>query len=824
MRRPGGSEVTGRLVGFCNDVRYALRGLKNAPGYAVTMVVTLALGLGAVTAMLAVVDSVLLRPVRLPHPEELVMISGGHVHAGPTFLLSFAQVEEIRRETRLFREVSGYRSEPAPVGTKDGTRMAVMVEATPNLFEMLGVQARHGRVMTAGDAEAPVAVINAAFARERMHAMEHAVGSTIKVLGQSRTVIGVLPDGMHFPQGVQAPMVYVPMSLRKGAQSGVFDDAAMVLARLKPEVTRQQAIEELRSLFLHQAGTRDPNPQVPEVHFYSDYLTGDLRTGLLALLGGCTVLLLIACANAANLQIVRAAGRIMELHVRAALGASRTRLLQQAMTESVVVSLVGAALGGGIAYLLVRMARTAFAARYSRFEELTVHPLILGACALLALGAGALASIAPLPQIRKASAASAMRATRATRPSRVPGLLVMVQVGLTCVLLVVSTLFVKTLRALEDVPLGFDPQNVTTVVLMQQNQHQDPELTRQTVGKLLDAFAALPGVEAATMQSAVPFSSFNMGLNGATDVSGREHREGDSASYSLVSSNFVHASGLRLIRGRDFLPRDDGSGAIVALVNQEFVGRFFGNRDPIGATVKFSRGPHDTDADMPFLQPMNVVGVVQNEMQGGDLGAPFEPMVYLDYRQLPNGSMFVQLFNLTSEFAVRSRLPQQALDAELRGALQRTAPGMAEMSMTSMEESIASSLSERRLTLRLVSSFGAVALLLAAIGIYGVLSYTVMQRRKEIGIRMALGSSRSGATKLVVRQAGMMVLLGVAIGFAAAWPAGRALRSFLFGVGALDPWAFSVTAGVLLVVGMIAAMAPAWRAARVNPMEVLRAE
>ena len=813
---------------FCNnvwlDVRYALRGLKNAPGYAVTMVVTLALGLGAVTAMLAVVDSVLLRPVALPHPEQLVMISGRHVHAGPTFLLSFAQVNEISRETRLFRDVSGYQSEPAPIGTEDGSRMAVLVRTTPNLLAMLGVHAARGRLMAGRDAEAPIAVVNAAFARERMHGSAKAVGATIKISGQTRTVIGVLPDGVHFPQGVEAPMVYEPMPLHKGAMSEVFDDAAMVLARLKPGVTRQQATEELSSLFLHQAGAKDTNPMIPDVYSYSDYLTGDLRTGLLTLLGGCALLLLIACANAANLQIVRAAARMTEMHVRAALGASRARLLQQAMTQSIVVSLAGAALAGGIAYALVTATRHVYAARYSRFEELTVHPLIFGACALLALGVGALASVAPLPQIRKASAASAMRVGQTTRPSRVAGLLVMLQVGLTCVLLMVSGLFVKTLRALEDVPLGFDAHHVTTVVLMQQDQHQDPEVSRQIVGKVLDAFAALPGVESAAMQSSVPFSSFGMGLNGATDVSGRAYHDGDSASYSLVSSNFVRASGLRLIRGRGFLPLDDGSGATVALVNREFGRRFLGNRDPVGATVKFHRGPHDTDADLPFLQPMNVVGVVENEIQGGDLGAPFEPMVYLDYRQLPKGSMFVQLFNLTSEFAIRSRLPQATLNAELRAAIRRTAPGMAEMSIQPMEESIASSLNQRRLALRLVSSFGAVALLLAAIGIYGVLSYSVTQRRREIGIRMALGSSRRGATKLVVQQAGMMVLLGLAIGCAAAWPAGRAVRSFLFGVGALDPWVAGATAAMLLLVSVIAAMAPAWRAARVNPMEVLRAE
>ncbi len=255
--------------------------------------------------------------------------------------------------------------------------------------------------MASSDAEAPVAVVNAAFARERMHGAAKAVGAAIKISGQTRTVIGVLPDGVHFPQGVEAPMVYEPMPLHKGAMSEVFDDAAMVLARLKPGVTRQQATEELRSLFLHQAGAKDTNPVIPDVYSYSDYLTGDLRTGLLTLLGGCALLLLIACANAANLQIVRAAGRMPEMHVRAALGASRARLLQQAMTQSVVVSLAGAALGGGIAYVLVTAARHVYAARYSRFEELTRASVDFWRLRAACVGSGSIGfhrSAAPNPQ------------------------------------------------------------------------------------------------------------------------------------------------------------------------------------------------------------------------------------------------------------------------------------------------------------------------------------------------------------------------------------------------------------------------------------------
>jgi putative ABC transport system permease protein len=804
------------------DIRYALRGLKNAPSYAVTLIVTLALGLSTATAMLAVVDSVLLRPVALPHPERLVMIAGRHGHDSSTFDLSSKQIADMRRDTRLFTAVSGWEGMPKPIEAGDGVRMGLLIEVTPNFFRMLGVPAKYGRLMGENDKGAPVAVVNAAFVRERLPGGSKAVGAAIRMSGRSFTIIGVLPDGVQFPNGVDTAIVYTPLTLA-GGKDFWFGDSAMVISRMAPGVTIAQATAELRSLFAHEVTASDPNPVIPYVRSYTEFLTGNMQTGLLALLGGCVVLLMIACANAANLQIVRATGRLAEMHVRSALGASFGRLLQQVLTESLVVSLLGASLGGIIAYGLIAGARKAYAGQFARFEELSLHPMIFGACVLLAVGAGVLAAVAPVLRVRRSTRLAATTA-RATHRSRVAGMLVVLQIALTCVLLVVSGLFLRTFRALEEVPLGFDPHGVTTVVLMPQDQHQDPQVLKQTMTQLLDAFRALPGVQVATMQSSVPFSSFNLGLNGTTDVSGRTYRDGDSAFYSLVSSNFVRASGMRLLRGREFLPADDGSAAMVALVNRAFVQKFLAGRDPIDVTLRNHRGPHDTDADLPFVQPMTIVGVVENELQGGDLGAPFQSMVYLDYRQLPKGSMFNQVFSLAMEFAVRSNLPQGTLDTELRAAIRRTAPGLAEMSMQSMEESIGSSLSERRLALRLVSSFGAVALILAAIGIYGVLSYTVAQRRKEIGIRMALGSSRSGATKLVMSHAGTLVLLGIAVGCIAAWPAGHAVRSFLFGVGTVDPWAFSATAAVLLLVSAIAAIAPAWRAARVDPMEVLRTE
>lgn len=401
----------------------------------------------------------------------------------------------------------------------------------------------------------------------------------------------------------------------------------------------------------------------------------------------------------------------------------------------------------------------------------------------------------------------------------------MLQIALTCVLLVTSGLFVRTFQALQNVKLGFDPHGVTTLVLMTEDQHKDPELSRQTIARLLERFEALPGVESATMQSSIPFSNSNVSLNGTTEVSGRVFREGDTAFYSLVSANFVRASGMRLLQGRGFLPQDDSSPAMVALVNDAFVKKYLEGRDPIGARVKLHRRPQEKDSDLPFTQTFTVVGVVENELQGGNLGAPYEPMVYMDYLQLPKGAEINQLYSIMGgQFAVRSALPQAIVNKELRAAMKQVAPDMAEMSLRPMEEGIAQSLNQRRLALRLAAGFGGVALILSAIGIYGVLAYSVELRRREIGIRMALGSSRTRATWLVVRQAGMMVLFGLIPGVVGGWAAGHAVKSFLFGVKMLDPSTLSVVAILLLLVCGIAATVPAWRAAWVDPMEALRTE
>lgn len=805
------------------DLRYALRSLRRAPGYAAAVILTLALGLGSVATMLAVVDSILLRPVPLPHSRQLVMIYGKTKQAGTWGDLSYDQIETLRRDSHSFSAVAGYAATAKAVGTPDGVRWAIYTGITPGFFRMLGVPARMGRLLNNQDATRPVVLVSYDFWQERLHGDPHVLGSILQLSGTMRTIVGVLPQGLEFPFGTGSPVVYAPISLQAKDKGLLFTGAALALGRLKPGISSSQALAETRSLLTHDHDPNGVESRRLTMESVTHFLTAGLKAPLLALLGGVGILLLIACANAANLQIARATERLAEMQVRSALGASFPRLLQQLLIESLIVSLVGAAVGGVLAVAAIAAIRAAYAGRFPRFNELAMHPAVFSTLALLALVAGILASLAPAWSIgRRTVAAGSQRTT--TPRNRVSGFLVVLQITLTCILLVTCGLLVRTFRALKQVPLGFDPHHVTTLVLMPQDDHQPSERLRQIDTRLLDRFEALPGVEAAAMQTSIPFSNYSASLDGTTDVSGRAFHKGDSAFYSIVSSGFVRASGIHLLRGRGFQPEDDGSAAMVALVNQAFVEKFLAGRNPLGVALRMHRSPGDKESDVPLTGTLTVVGVVQNELQGQNLGSTFEPMVYLDDLQIPKGSAFLEIFGMMSQFAIRSPLPQDVLDKEIRTTLKQVAPDVAEMQLQPMEKGIAASLGERRLALRLVSGFGAMALLLAAIGIYALLAYAVTLRQREIGIRMALGCSRTGVTRLILGQAARLVLWGLLPGIAGAWVAEHAIRSFLFGVKALDPLALGTSVALLAATAAIAAAVPAWRAAQVDPMEVLRIE
>ncbi|WP_047498376.1 ADOP family duplicated permease [Terriglobus sp. TAA 43] len=819
------------LERVAQDIRYAIRGLNASPAYTITLILTLALGLGFVTTMAAIVESILIKPVALPESTRLVQVYSANGAEGMTAspqALSYRTIDALRANARSLAGVGAFNTMVHPVRTGSETRVTPVVEVTPDLFGVMGLNAKLGRLINASDRDGLNVVVSEGFWRERMHSDAHVVGSTIYVAGKLRTVIGVLPAGAPVAPGMGEVVVYLPISLNAKDEDEFGIENAATIARLKPGVTRQQALADVQNVFAHVPRKNGEKERHIALRSYQQLVVGDMETPLFALLGGVAVLLLIACANAANLQIGRAANRIPEMQMRSALGASFWRLMQQMVTESILVSLLGATFGAWIAYGAVGMVRRAYGETYPRFDELAVSPTVLSVTAMLALLVGIAATLLPLLSIYRATRGSTGHAQISTKnvthSSQLPRLLVAIQVALTCILLVVSGLFVKTMQSLENVKLGFDPHGVTTMILVPVDRTQSPTHSRQQEIELLHKFEALPGVESATMQTSLPFSAYNMTLDGTTEIVGRPFHKGENAFYSMVGTNFVKTSGIRLLQGRSFTQSDENAASVVVLVNEAFVKKYLAGRQLLQSQLHFHREEGETEADLPFAQAMTVIGVVENEVQGGDLGAPYEPMVYVNNLQLPKGSMFEQLFNMSAQYAVRSNLSQDALAAELRGVLRKDAPGMAEMSLKPMEEAVAESLEQRKLAIRLVASFGMAALVLSAVGIYGVLSYSVSRRTREIGIRMALGSTRLKAATLVMQQAGLMVGLGLLPGLAAAWCAGYLLRSYLFGVRPLDLATLIEVGVMLLAIAAAAAGIPARRAATVNPVNALRAE
>ena len=812
-----------RLV---QDLRYAIRSLRAVPAYTVTLIGTLALGLGCVAIMLAIVDSVLLRPIALAHSEQLVKLwgqGGPEGYHSSDFELSFSVVDELQRSSTLFSGIATYNTDIHPLTAQDGTRITLITSASSNLFQLLGLSAHYGRLFLPADRGQPVVVVGDGFWRERLHADPHAIGTVVELFGKPRTIIGVLSAGVQFPQGGGSNSVFVPVAINAKGENEFGLDSADTIARLKPGVSAAQALAEAQSIYLNTGKTPVERQRRLMMRSYQDTVTRDMQKPLWTLLAGVGALLLIACANAANLQIGRATNRVGEISIRSALGASFGRIVQQLITESLLVAFTAAALATSIAFFAIRLLRHAYGNDYTRFDEISLHPGMLLAIVLLAILAGIISTVAPALRLRKQVLRSS-GVKGSARSSALPGILVALQIAVTCVLLAVSGLLTRTLHSLADVKLGFDPRHVSTLVLMPADQSQSPQLSRDLEARLLERFNTLPGVEGVTTQSSVPFSSFNVNLNGRTDVEGHAYREGDSANYSLVSTNFVRVSGIHLLQGRTFTQADESSADIVVLVNEAFVHAFTPDRGALGTVIRFHRNPGETDADQPVAQDMTIVGVVENELQGGALDTPYQPLVYLDFAQFPRQSMLSQIFNMSAQYAVRSSLPLAVLDRELRAAIKQDAPSMVEMSLRPMSEGVEQSLGQRRLALRLVTGFSSVALLLSAAGIYGVLAYSVALRRREIGIRMALGSSKKETATFVLRQALRMVLIGLIPGIAGAWASGHAIRSFLYGVGPLDPSTVAVVALLLLLTTVLAAALPTLRAVQVDPAETLRAE
>ena len=812
------------MCALWQDLRYTFRQLRNAPVYALTAVLTLALGLGAATAMLAIVDSVLLRPVALPHAEQLVSF-GTVIPDGQSPYFNYPDFDALRTRAHSLQAVAGWSSVPGPVTTPDGTRVGAVFQVEPGFFQVPNVPARLGRTLSAQDGYAPLAVVTDEFWQGRLGGSRHAVGSTIKVNNRLVTVAGILPPGFSFPY-LAGEAVYLPFEPDEKREKDPTFSYLAITARLKPDATVSAAAAEARSVYAHAGLPSENNRGRLLVRTYRDSIVSNEQPALIALLGACAMLLLIACVNAANLQISRAVARMGEISLRAALGATRGRLLCQLMTESIVVSLLGAAVGLGLASAIISGVRTAYSHQFPRFDELALRPSMFLASVVLAVFTGVLAALAPAwSAMRAAGAVSAMQATRTTRKSRLSSGLIVAELALTCSLLVTAGLFLRTFLALEQMPLGFNPRHVTEMTLMPLNPKQSGPALKQMQTRLLARLTSLPGVQASAAQSSLPFSQFSLDMNTSFKITGRPYSKQDQTTLSLITAGYSEALHINPIQGRNLLPSDTLGAQPVCIANETFVRRYLAGKRVLGAHVDFTSDTKDGSDDRFLKYPVTVVGVIPDQISGRSLDEQPKPELFLPFEQVEAGNEVIPfLLGLAPQFAIRSPLSQAILERELRGALKEAAPDMAELQIGSMEANIAASLTRQRLALRLAGGFGLLALSLAGVGTYGVLASSVSQRTREIGIRMALGASRRRTVLLVLRQAGTMAALGLGTGLLCTWPTGRAIKAFLFGVTPLDPLTLLLVAFTLLIVCSLAAVVPAFRAASVDPVIALRSE
>ena len=809
-----------RWQDLARDVRYALRGLRRTPGFTAVVVLTLALGIGANTAVFSVVNAVLLRPLPYREPERLVTIE--HYYPSLNGLqapVSAAGFADYRDRTRIFDGVaveSPWR--PTLTGRSEPERLAG-ARVSGQYFSTLGVGAAIGRTLRPDEDEAGrnrVVVVSDGFWRRVLAGSPSAVGGTTLLLdGEQYDVVGVMPPGFRDFYFRDAEL-WTPLALSpEQLTSGFTNEWLQLTARLKPAVTPERAGAELAA-FAEQLKRDRPDAYMPDWTLRTTTLTergtGRLRPTLLVLLGAVGFVLLIGCANVANLLLARASGRTGEVAVRTALGADRWQVVRPLFAESMVLALVGGAAGLLLAELGVRAFAKLDPASVPGARDLRVDGVVMAFTLLVSLVTGALFGLAPVLQTWRtnfsgglregARGASADRAGRDVRRA-----LVVAEIALALTLLVGAGLMIKSVSRLQGISPGFEPRNVLTLrVDLPATRFRSDTQQVAFFDELLPRVAALPGVRAVGANTSLPFGG---GTTRSFQVEGLEMTEGQPepwGDFRVVSPGYFAALRVPLLRGREFTPRDDAGAPRVAVVDEELARRYWPAADPIGKRVGFSQG----DSTM-WMQVVGVVGHVKQE----GLDADPRVQLYLPYPQEGVSTM---------ELAVRTAGEPTALLGARRSAVRSVDAEIPISRVRTMEQRIEASVGQRRLSMLLLTVFSAIALALASIGIYGVMAYSVAQRSRELGVRIALGATRRGVLTMVLRQGMALVLGGVAVGLLAAWALSRLLASQLYGVPPTDAATFGTVALLLAGVAALATTLPAVRATRVDPVTALRQE
>jgi putative ABC transport system permease protein len=836
--RPASTVRLPAIDTIARDVRHALRLLRRDPTFTVAALATLALGIGLNTAIFSVAYGVLWRPLPYAAPDRLIMISSAQqTDKGiKTFgTWTPASYEGLRARVRSLEALTAYESITVEL-TGQGEPVEVPgLGVSPNFFATLGVTPARGRTFltgaTANDDDGS-AVVSDKFWRTTLKADPAAVGQTVTIDGLPRTIVGVLPPGFTFRPVVRVALpesdIFLPDRWPGDSGRSAF---LSLLGRMTPGTTRQHAESELTALLvdpslvpvgaLAQAGAFAANARTLALTVgLQEYGTQAVRTLLLILLGAVSFVLLIACVNVANLQMARLSARRGELSLRMALGAARARIVRQLLTEAVVLSVLGTVLGVALAQIAIYFAMPLVPpSAIPRLGSAAIDARVLAFCFGLTLVSTLLIGLMPALRIGGASFgegqalhAGETRATGDRQGERLRTLLVAGQMAMTLVLLVGAGLLIYSFVRLTAVPTGFDAKGsdgvVQTVrVVLPERLAGTAERSQAFARGVLERVRYLPGVTSASVINSAPFHM--MFIQTDFDVEGQP-KPTIFAGVPKIEGGYFTTMGIPLRAGREFTARDTADAPKVAIVSERIVRECFpgGSTEALGRRVKLS-----DDGDW-----LTIVGVVADIRQQG-LDRDLKPMIYTPFQQ-EHAEPFLLRF---VSFVVRTATPASVVEG-VRAEIRRAAPDLPIASALTMDEAVSASVASPRFRMWLVALFAAAATLIATCGLYGLMAYAVTQRRREIGVRMALGATRRDVLGLVLGRALRIVVAGLIVGVAGAAGVTRVLRTFLFGVTPTDPIVFALVTLLLLAVGLLAAWLPAWRATRIDPLSALRAE
>ena len=783
-----------------NDLRYAIRALLRSPSFTLTATLTLALGIGATTAIFSVVNAVLLEPLPYREPDRLVITR-----------LSLPDYKDVQRTSRSFEQTAVWASNLYNLQAGDESRQVLGGVVSRDLLPLLGVTPAVGRNFTIEDDRQKTVVLGYGLWQSLYGGDPAAIGRVLDLSGTPYTVIGIAPRGFRFPSEYQlwTPMGLIETDARPQAENRSLRIFTAV-GRLKTDVTLQQARDELTTISRELARSHpSTNADVVfQVESLRETIVGDVRTSLLVLLATVALLLLIACANVANLMLARTAAREREMAIRSAMGAGRMRLFRQLAIESLILAAAGGACGLLLAIWAVEFLPTLLDARLPRADTIQIDGTVL----LAALAATVLTSVVfgTAASVQTRGNATALKEagrglTVSSRSRTLRRTIVVAEIAFSVMGVVGAALLVRSFLALTSRDPGFMEQNLLSF-MVQLMKVPDASTRGRTGSALAERLAQLQGVQAAGAATGLPTVTPQRGTR--FEIEGRQLTPEESGAYFIAATpGYFRAAGIPVLSGRAIERNDSAAGQPMVVVNRTLANRLFAGQNPVGRRMRVVNPEYSNEW-------RTIVGVV-GDVQYRGLDSEMEPTIYASFEQTPFPWLYVM---------VRTTGDSSALARSIRTVVRDLDPRLSSAEVRQMTDVVAGTVAEPRFSMLLVSGFAVLALALAAIGIYGVIAYSVAQRTHEIGLRMALGAARSNVMSLVVREGLLMAVLGVVAGVGGAALSTRLMTNLLVGITPRDPIAFGTSAMLLLMVALAASYLPARRATRVDPVVALRAE